>query len=156
MPKRRTVLGAAMALTGVGTARARGVAPMVEHPYARANYIPDPPARARVGTGKVIRGRVVMAESGAALPGARVEFYLNTTPDAGGIGEQNPANRGQVQADADGRFAFECDPPQTVGFGAAPHVHTRATAEGHEPFFYRHLTPSTASTDEVIIVLVSA
>lgn len=169
MTQRRTILAVAGATLaglrsglaqgvapGVVSGVASGVAPMVEHPYARANYIPGAPMRARVGSGKVIRGRVVAAGSGTPVAGATVEYYLNTTRDAGGIGEQNPVNRGQVVADAEGRFAFECDPPQTVGYGAAPHVHTRATADGRTPFFYRHLTPSDPSVDDVTIVLVGA
>jgi len=75
-------------------ALAQTVRPMVEHPYARANYIPDAPPRAKVGSGKVIRGQVVSSSSGRPIANARVEYYLNTTPNAGGIGEQNPANRG--------------------------------------------------------------
>ncbi len=137
-------------------ALAQAIRPMVEHPYARANYIPDAPLRASVGSGKVIRGRIVSAGSGRPVANARVEYYLNTTPDAGGIGEQNPVNRGQVMSDADGRFMFESDPPQRVFANAAPHIHTRATADGHQEFYYRHLTPSQPSTDDVTIVLVSA
>lgn len=135
---------------------AQPVQPMAEHPFARANYIPDAPRRAKVGAGKVIRGRVVSAGSGQPVAGARVEYYLNTTPNAGGIGEQNPVNRGQVTADADGRFLFESDPPQSVFTGAEPHIHTRATADRHQEFYYRHLTPSQPSEDDVVIVLVAA
>ena len=102
----------------------------------------------------MIRGQVIAAGSGQPVPHARVEYYLNTTPDAGGIGEQNQANRGQVMADAAGRFSFETDPPQRVQLGAAPHTHTRATADGHHEFYYRHLTPSDPSVDDVTIVLV--
>ena len=87
---------------------------------------------------------------------ARVEYYLNTTPDAGGIGEQNLANRGQVTTDAAGRFTFESDPPQRVVANAVPHIHTRATADAHQEFYYRHLTPSQPSEDDVTIVLVRA
>lgn len=135
---------------------AQAVAPMVEHPFARANYLPNPPVRAKVGSGKVIRGQVVSSGSGRPVAHATVEYYLNTTPDAGGIGEQNPVNRGQVTTDAAGRFVFETDPPQRVFANAAPHIHTRATADGHQEFYYRHLTPSNPSTDDVTIVLVGA
>lgn len=107
-------------------------------------------------SGKVIRGQVVSSDTGRPVANARVEYYLNTTPDAGGIGEQNPANRGQVMSDADGRFTFESDPPQRVFANAAPHIHTGATASGHQEFYYRHLTPSEPSQDDVTIVLVSA
>jgi len=137
-------------------ALAQAIKPMVEHPFARANYIPDAPRRAKVGSGKVIRGRVVSSGSGRPVANAKVEYYLNTTPDAGGIGEQNPVNRGQVTTDADGRFSFESDPPQRVFANAEPHIHTRASAERHQEFYYRHLTPSQPSDDDVTIVLVSA
>ena len=135
---------------------AQAIKPMIEHPSARANYIPNAPRRAQVGSGKVIHGQVVSSGSGQPIANARVEYYLNTTPDAGGIGEQNPANRGQVMTDADGRFTFESNPPQSVGGNAAPHIHTRATADGHTEFYYRHLTPSQPSEDNITIVLVSA
>ena len=85
-----------------------------------------------------------------------MEYYLNTRVDAGGIGEQDQANRGFVVADAEGRFAFESYPPQRVFAGAEPHVHTRATGAGHSEFYYRHLTGASPSVDEVTIVLVGA
>ena len=148
--------GALAAVLRLVRALAQAVEPMVEHPFARANYIPGAPQRAKVGSGKIIRGRVVSAGSGRPVANARIEYYLNTTPDAGGIGEQNPANRGQVTTDAAGRFTFESDPPQRVVANAAPHIHTRATADAHQEFYYRHLTPSQPSEDDVTIVLVSA
>ncbi len=155
MTERRTFLAvAATTPTQVRPGVAQDVTPMVEHPAPRANYIPDAPMRDRVGTGKIIRGRVVSTGAGQPIGHGQVEYHLNTTPDAGGIGEQNPANRGQVTADSQGRFAFECNPPQPVWVNAAPHVHTRATADGHAPFFYRDLTPSDPSQDDVTIVLV--
>jgi len=161
LTRRRFVWGsiaAALLATVLRPVRALAqlVAPMVEHPAARANYIPAAPPRAKVGVGKMINGRVVSAGSGRPIAFAKVEYYLNTTPDAGGIGEQNPVNRGQVVADAQGRFSFESDPPQRVFAGAEPHIHTRATAADHQEFYYRHLTPSQASVDDVTIVLVSA
>jgi len=137
-------------------ALAQAVRPMAEHPFARANYIPGAPPRAKVGSGKVIRGQVVSSADGRPIRDAKVEYYLNTTPNAGGIGEQNPANRGQVVTDADGRFTFESDPPQSVFANAEPHIHTRATAGGHQEFYYRHLTPSEPSEDDVTIVLAGA
>ena len=148
--------GALAAVLRPVRALAQAVEPMVEHPFARANYIPGAPQRVKVGSGKIIRGRVISAGSGRPIANARVEYYLNTTPDAGSMGEQNPANRGQVATDADGRFAFEADPPQRVFANAAPHIHTRATADAHQEFYYRHLTPSQPSEDDVTIVLVSA
>ena len=44
--------------------------------------------------------------------------------------------------------------PKTAN--AAPHIHTRATADAHQEFYDRHLTPSQPSEDDVTIVLVSA
>jgi len=61
-----------------------------------------------------------------------------------------------VITDADGRFSFESDPPQSVFANAEPHIHTRATADQHQEFYYRHLTPSQPSEDDVVIVLASA
>ena len=148
--------GALAAVLRPARTLAQAIKPMIEHSSARANYIPDAPRRAKVGSGKVIRGQVVSSGTGQPIANAKVEYYLNTTPDAGGIGEQNPANRGQVLTNADGRFTFESDPPQRVFANAAPHIHTRATANGHQEFYYRHLTPSQPSEDDVTIVLVNA
>ena len=159
---RRKLMLASLAASAIAAvlrparALAQAVRPMVEHPYARANYIPGAPPRAKVGSGKLIRGQVVSAGTGRPVPNAKVEYYLNTTPNAGGIGEQNPANRGQVVTDANGRFTFESDPPQSVFANAEPHIHTRATADQHQEFYYRHLTPSQPSVDDVTIVLVAA
>ena len=162
MLHRRDFLFGAVAATALTTllrpvrALAQAIAPLTEHRYARANYIPDAPERAVVGSGKVIRGTVVSSETGEAIPNAKVEYYLNTTPNGGDRGEQDPTNRGFVMADAEGRFTFESDPPQRVWSSAEPHVHTRATADGHEEFYYRHVTPSEPSEDDIRIVLVGA
>ena len=153
------LLGAAAAMTQFlrpARALAQAIAPLIEHRYARANYIPGAPERAVVGSGKVIRGTVVSSETGAAIPNARVEYYLNTTPQGGDRGEQDPANRGTVMADDAGRFTFESYPPQRVWASAEPHIHTRATAGDHEPFFYRHVTSTEPSEDDIRIVLVAA
>lgn len=157
--RRGLLLGAAAAgfatLLGPIKALAQAIAPMVEHRYARANYVPGAPERAVVGSGKIVRGIVVSTETGAPIPGASVEYYLNTTPNGGDRGEQNPDNRGLVVTDSEGHFMFESDPPQRVWSNAEPHIHTRASHEGFEPFFYRHVTPSTPSEDDVQIVLVT-
>ena len=107
---------------GVAGVVAQAVAPMVEHSATHASYVPDAPTRAQVGSGKLIRSQVVSAPTVQPVANARVEYDRNTTPDAGGIGDQNPANLGQMVAD------------------------------GHAPFFYRHLTPSAQSQDDVTIV----
>jgi protocatechuate 3,4-dioxygenase beta subunit len=135
---------------------AADLTPVQEHPLARQNYLPDAPVRATVGRGKVITGTVRSTRGGAPLAGARIEFWLNTTPNGGDDGERNPANRGQVVADAQGRFRFETDPPARVWSNAAPHIHTRVTAEGHEPFYLRHITDAAVESESVSIVLVSA
>ncbi|MEM9872600.1 MAG: hypothetical protein AAF822_15265 [Pseudomonadota bacterium] len=127
-----------------------------EHRFARSNWIPNPPLRAKTGDGKIITGRVIAFETGEAVPNAEVEFWLNTTLNAGGIGEQNPDNRGYVVADAEGRFAFETLPPQRVSPSAPPHTHTRVTGSGREPFFYRHVTTDQPSTDEITVILRNA
>ena len=162
MTNRREFLFGAIATTALAAllrpvqALAQAIAPMTEHRYARANYIPNAPERAVVGSGKVIRGTVVSSGTGEPISNAKVEYYLNTTPNGGDAGEQNPENRGFVMTNAEGRFQFESDPPERVWASAEPHVHTRATANDHEEFFYRHVTPSEPSEDDVRIVLVSA
>lgn len=152
---------AAAALSGLtlGGARARADAiliPKAEHRYARANYSPGAPIRDRVGAGKIIRGQVLSIEGGAPIAGARVEYWLNTTPLGGDAGERNPANRGAVITDAQGRFRFETDPPARVYSFAEPHIHTRAEAAGHDAFYYRHPTPQSPSEDEIAILLLAA
>jgi protocatechuate 3,4-dioxygenase beta subunit len=162
---RRTLLTVAAAAAAAASAvlidlpasaQSTGLAPMQEHPLARQNYVPGAPLRASVGRGKVITGVVRSTIDGAALPGATVEFWLNTTDNGGDEGERNPANRGRVSTDAEGRFRFETDPPARVWSNAAPHVHTRVTAAGYEPFFYRHITDASVPIENVSIVLVPA
>ncbi len=97
--------------SGARPAHANALTMPAEHRFARANYIPGAPLRDTVGEGKIIRGQVLSLETGEPVPGSEIEYWLNTTPDAGGIGEQNPANRGKVVADENGRFRFETNPP---------------------------------------------
>jgi hypothetical protein len=157
---RRTllVLFVTASVSGAGSAMpapalAADLAVMQEHPLARQNYVAGAPLRESVGRGKVFTGTVISTRSGIPLAGARVEYWLNTTDVGGDDGERNPANRGYVVTDAQGRFRFETNPPARVWSNAAPHIHTRLSAAGHETFFYRHITNAAMPVEDVSIVL---
>lgn len=132
------------------------LAPMQEHRLARQNYRPGAPQRAVVGRGKVVAGTIRSTRGGAPIANAKVEFWLNTTDLGGDQGELNPANQGFVMTDSQGRFRFETDPPARVWASAAPHFHTRVTAEGHGEFYYRHVTDQSLPAEDVSVVLQAA
>ena len=146
-------LAAIPAAAGRAWAQVTRLLPMQEHRYARSNYIPDAPLRSVVGEGKVLNGTVVSTADGTPIANARVEFWLNTTPNGGNRGEQNPANRGTTFTDAAGRFRIQSNPPAEVLPGAAPHIHTRITAGGYTEFYYRHVTDNAVVEEDAQVIL---
>ena len=154
---RIVISGAALAAIPAAANRAWAqvarLLPMQEHRYARANYIPDAPLRSVVGDGKVLNGTVVSTADGSPVAGARVEFWLNTTPNGGDRGEQNPVNRGTTFTDENGRFRIQSDPPAPVYANTVPHIHTRVTADGHSEFYYRHVTDNAVVDEDAEVIL---
>ena len=93
-------------------------------------YTPNAPVRSRVGSGFVLTGVVRSGIDCAAIPGARVEFWLRR-PD----GQYDDAHRGIVITDGNGRYRVESNFPGGGGGGFQPHIHLRVAVPG-----YRTLT----------------
>ena len=88
-------------------------------------YEAGAPVRDRVGTGHVLTGVVRTAADCAALPSARIEFWM-----AGPNGQYGDNYRATVVADAGGRYRFESHFPPAYS-GRPPHIHLRVTAPRH-------------------------
>jgi protocatechuate 3,4-dioxygenase beta subunit len=88
--------------------------------------------RSRVGTGYLLRGRVLSAVTCMPVRRARIEFWL-VNPK----GEYDDAHRATVFARSDGRYRFESNRP--VGYGPRPpHIHVRVTARGYRALVTQH------------------
>jgi protocatechuate 3,4-dioxygenase beta subunit len=95
-------------------------------------YEPGAPVRSRVGTGYVLRGRVLSAASCLPIRRARIEFWLVNEQ-----GEYDDAHRATVLARTDGRYRFESNRP--IGYASRPpHIHVRVTARGYRALVTQH------------------
>ncbi len=90
------------------------------------------PVRSKVGTGYVLRGRVLRAGSCRAIPRARIEFWLVNRR-----GQYDDAHRATVFARRDGRYRFESNRPVAYE-GRPPHIHVRVTARGFWTLVTQH------------------
>lgn len=89
-------------------------------------YKPNSPLRSHVGTGFVLTGIVRSGIDCAAMPGARVEFWLRA-PD----GQYDDLHRGIVVTDSNGRYRIESNFPGGGDF-LAPHIHLRVAVPGYK------------------------
>lgn len=95
-------------------------------------YEPGAPVRSRVGSGYVLRGKV-LSTSCRAIPRARVEFWL-VNPQ----GEYDDAHRATLFARrVDGFYRFESNRP-TGYSGRPPHIHVRVSARGFRTLVTQH------------------
>jgi protocatechuate 3,4-dioxygenase beta subunit len=109
-------------------AKCRATAPDSLGPF----YEPGAPVRSRVGTGYLLRGRVLSATTCLPVRRARIEFWLVNEQ-----GEYDDAHRATVLARADGRYRFESNRP--VGYASRPpHIHVRVTARGYRALVTQH------------------
>src|SRR5512135_2365254 len=74
-------------------------------------YQPDAPVRASVGKGYVLSGVVKSARDCAAIPGAKIEFWL-----AGPRGDYDDDHRATVVAAENGDYRFESNFPAKYSF----------------------------------------
>jgi protocatechuate 3,4-dioxygenase beta subunit len=95
-------------------------------------YEPGAPVRSRVGTGYLLRGRVLSATTCRPVRRARIEFWLVNEQ-----GEYDDAHRATVFAGTDGRYRFQSNRP--VGYASRPpHIHVRVTARGYRALVTQH------------------
>jgi protocatechuate 3,4-dioxygenase beta subunit len=110
-------------------------------------YEPGAPVRARVGTGYVLRGRVLTTGC-RAVPRARIEFWL-VNPR----GQYDDAHRATVIAASDGRYRFQSNRPPGYS-GRPPHIHVRVTARGFRTLVTQHYPRGTRTGATFNLVLV--
>jgi protocatechuate 3,4-dioxygenase beta subunit len=128
---------AVLALTAVAAGSAPGAEPLQRPcrptpPDALGPfYEPGAPVRSRVGSGYVLRGRVLSAATCRPMRG-RIEFWL-VNPQ----GEYDDAHRATVVVRRDGRYRFASNRPVAYG-PRPPHIHVRVTARGHRTLVTQH------------------
>jgi protocatechuate 3,4-dioxygenase beta subunit len=135
MSRSAAVLVLIGALSLVGSAdsdarasKCRATAPDSLGPF----YEPGAPVRSKVGTGYVLRGRVLSAATCGQVRRARIEFWLVNDQ-----GEYDDAHRATVFARGDGRYRFESNRPIAYG-PRPPHIHIRVSARGFRTLVTQH------------------
>jgi protocatechuate 3,4-dioxygenase beta subunit len=150
MARTAVVLASLLAL-GLGSApssaaisqKCRATAPDSLGPF----YEPGAPVRGRVGTGYVLRGRVLSLATCRPIARARIEFWLVNEQ-----GEYDDAHRATVVAGRDGRYRFESNKP--IGYsGRPPHIHVRVAARGFRTLVTQHYPRSAATSAVFPLVL---
>jgi protocatechuate 3,4-dioxygenase beta subunit len=132
----------ATAATGTSSA-CRPTANDAAGPFSQTGI--DAPLRAKIGTGHVLRGRVLRAGDCAAVGRALVVFWQS------GPNGYGPRGRGSVRTDRQGRFRIEG--PVPTNYGRAPHIHIAVIHPDYEELLTRHVVRRGASTGRITIVL---
>lgn len=86
-------------------------------------YVPNAPARKKVGAGHILTGVVRSSRTCRPIARARVEFWL-----AGPEGEYGPAWRATLFSRRDGAYRFESHVPPAYS-SRPPHIHIRVSAQ---------------------------
>jgi hypothetical protein len=103
-------------------------------------YRPGTPVREVVGHGHVLTGTVRSLRDCAPIAGARVELW----PEIAGRGHPDD-QRATVLTGADGRYRFQCDPPE--------HIHMRFSAKGYEPLASNRYHPQGQASGRFDVLL---
>lgn len=105
------------------------------------SYRPDTPVRSVAGRGHVLSG--IVRSSRDCRPIARAQ--LEVWPELGLSGHPDAA-RATLFTDPDGRYRFECDPPD--------HIHMRVSAPGYRTIGVNSYHPhgQTAGTLDLVLV----
>ena len=109
-------------------------------------YEPGAPIRSKVGSGYVLRGRVLAARTCRAIPRARIEFWL-VNPK----GSYDDAHRATVIAGRRGGYRFESNRPVAYE-SRPPHIHIRLSARGFRTLVTQHYP--RAGTNGAVLNLV--
>ncbi len=107
------------------------------------SYQPDTPVRSIVGKGHVLTGVVRSSKDCAPIAGVKLELW----PEEGNMGHPD-ASRATLFADAEGRYRFECNPPD--------HIHMRISADGYQTIGVNSYHPEGKPEDSLEIVLKPA
>jgi protocatechuate 3,4-dioxygenase beta subunit len=102
------------------------------------------PRRAKIGTGHVLRGRVLRTDC-KPVAGALVVFWQS------GPNGYTSRGRGSVRTDRAGRFRFEG--PVPTNYGRGPHIHIAVIHPEYEELLTRYLVRRGAKTGSVRLVL---
>ncbi len=111
-------------------------------------YQPNAPVRASVGKGYMLSGVVKSARDCAAIPGARIEFWL-----AGPSGDYDDDHRATVVAAGNGAYRFESNHPPKYSF-RPPHIHVRVSAAGFKTLVTQHYPKEGQTQASFDLVLV--
>jgi protocatechuate 3,4-dioxygenase beta subunit len=110
-------------------------------------YEPGAPVRSKVGSGYVLRGRVLTTGC-RPITRARIEFWL-----ANPQGRYDDAHRATVFARRDGRYRFESNRPPS--YGSRPrHIHVRVSARGFRTLVTQHYPRGQQASAVFNLVLV--
>lgn len=109
-------------------------------------YEPGAPVRAKVGTGYVLRGRVLTTGC-QPIRRARIEFWL-----VNASGDYDNAHRATLFAGQDGRYRFESNRPIAYE-SRPPHIHVRISARGFRTLVTQHYPRgrSTSATFNLVL-----
>jgi protocatechuate 3,4-dioxygenase beta subunit len=103
------------------------------------------PRRAKIGSGHVLRGRVLRA--GDCKPVARALVVLWQAGPNG----YRPGGRGSVRTDRLGRFRFEG--PVPASYGGLPHIHIAVLHPDYEELLTRYVVSPGTHAGRITIVL---
>jgi protocatechuate 3,4-dioxygenase beta subunit len=109
-------------------------------------YEPGAPIRSKVGTGYVLRGRVLTTGC-RSIARARIEFWL-----ANPRGVYDDAHRARMASARDGRYRFESNRPPAYQ-GRPPHIHVRVSAPGFRTLVTQHYPKAGRNTAVFNLVL---
>ena len=111
-------------------------------------YRPGAPERTKVGKGYVLRGTVRSAVDCSALPGAKIEIWLNG-PD----GRYGDSWRATLYANRNGSYSFTSHLPKPYG-SRPPHIHIIVNAASHAELITQHYPqPETTSATFDLVLL---
>ena len=106
------------------------------------SYQPNTPARSVVGAGHVLTGVVLSSKGCAPVANAKLELW----PEQAGKGHPD-AQRATITSDEQGRYRFECDPPE--------HIHMRISAPGFRTIGVNSYHPDGQAEGRLDIVLTA-
>jgi hypothetical protein len=108
------------------------------------------PVRSSVGTGHMLRGRVLSSNGCQPVAGAKLVFWL-----ANPQGEYDGDHRATVFTDSSGAYTFESNYPGIYA-GAGPHIHVAVYAQGYRSLVTEYQPPRGQTEGSFDIILVVA